>query len=234
MTEYLIYFHLKADTNQVFYVGQSKSLSRAYSKRGRNFLWHRVVNAHGFKVEIKHTGLSKAIVDLLEKAYISNYGRLNIATGHLVNLTDGGDGTYGTSDSDETKRKKSISHLGKKASPDHKLKISLATTGVKKTLTDEQRKTLSDRIKIRHTGRIKTESEINKLRISKLGKPRPASVREKLSEAKKKPVILTKETSLLDIPSVTEAANFLSCSRKEVCNAIKYNKDYKGFRLYYL
>lgn len=231
---HLIYFHCKADTHEIFYVGQSKTLRRANSSRGRNFLWHRTKNKHGFYVKIFRVGLTKAEVDLLEIAFIKQFGRIDNGTGILVNRTDGADGTNGVLDSPETRLKKSISHLGKKATIEQRLRISLALTGIKKNLTKDQRKAISDRVKVRNTGRIKSASEIEKLRLTKIGKPRPDWVRKKVSESKKKPVILTKETSILELKSVTDAAIFLSCSRKEICTSIKHNKDYKGFRIYHL
>jgi hypothetical protein len=52
-----------------------------------------------------------------EKQGIEAYGRINLGTGCLANLSDGGEGTNGFIHSDESKEKNRISHLGKKYSP---------------------------------------------------------------------------------------------------------------------
>jgi len=234
MESYLIYFHRKADTKEIFYVGQSNALTRAHSARGRNYLWKRTVAKHGFIVEIKENGLDKTQVDSREEYYINLYGRIDIKTGCLVNLTSGGYGSRDVRESQETRNKKSISHLGKKASDEHKRNISIGNTGKKKTLTLEQRELLSQRLKLTHTGRIKTQKEIELLRLSKLGKPRPQWLKDHLSKIKSKPVILIKDTAIIEFPSVTSSTEYLQCSRKEVCRAIKLNRVYKGFNIYYL
>lgn len=91
---FYVYLHLTEDTNEVFYVGKGKG-PRAYKLSGRNKFWHNVVNKHGFTVKIVEENLTEEQSILLEKKLINEYGRRNLGTGKLVNLTDGGDGISG-------------------------------------------------------------------------------------------------------------------------------------------
>ena len=86
----------------------------------------------------------------LERRYINWYGRIDNGTGILRNMTDGGEGTIGCTSpnkgkafSEETRKKLSLSHLGKKIGPlseDHKDKISKSKTGKKRAPFSEETK----------------------------------------------------------------------------------------------
>jgi len=65
----------------------------------------------------------------IETKMIKTIGRIDLGTGPLTNLTDGGEGTNGIICSDETKRKIRDAHIGKKFSDEHKQKISKAVSG---------------------------------------------------------------------------------------------------------
>ena len=97
---FYVYLHLTEDTNEVFYVGKGKG-SRAYKLSGRNKFWHNVVNKHGFVVKIIEENLTEEQSILLEQKLINEYGRRNLGTGKLVNLTDGGEGVSGKIYTDE-------------------------------------------------------------------------------------------------------------------------------------
>lgn len=97
---FYVYLHLTEDTNEVFYVGKGKGL-RAYKMSGRNKFWHNVVNKHGFTVTIVEENLTEEQSILLEQKLINEYGRRNLGTGKLVNLTDGGEGLSGKIYTDE-------------------------------------------------------------------------------------------------------------------------------------
>ena len=108
----IVYKHIRLDTNEIFYVGISVGKKRAYSSSKRNKLWHNIVNKCGFSVEISHDNLIWEEACVIEQYLISFYGRKDLGTGILVNMTEGGDGRYGSIISEETKKKMSESHKG--------------------------------------------------------------------------------------------------------------------------
>lgn len=100
--KYYVYRHVRLDTNVPFYIGvgtkpkkyngQYTEYSRANSKQNRNVFWKRILNKSSYRVDILLE------VDSIEKAYekeiefIKLYGRRDLNTGSLVNLTSGGVG----------------------------------------------------------------------------------------------------------------------------------------------
>jgi hypothetical protein len=104
---FYVYVHRRDTDGRVFYVGKGKA-KRAWASQGRSNYWHRIVAKHGLIVEIVQDHLQECYAFELEKDLIAYYGREN-----LCNLTDGGEGPSGFLKSAETKRKISISKIGK-------------------------------------------------------------------------------------------------------------------------
>ena len=146
-----IYTHTRIDTGDVFYIGIGY-YSRPYETRNRNKFWNNIVNKSEYKISILYKNLSKKQACNLEIYLISIYGRRDLKTGTLVNLTNGGDGILGNKRSKETcekisrgrigikfteEHKKNLSkfNLGKKLSEETKLKISIGTSGVKNNMS---------------------------------------------------------------------------------------------------
>ena len=93
----VVYKHYKKDTKELFYIGIGLKTERAYSKKSRNNLWHNIVKKHEYYIEIYKDNISYAEAKNEEKKLISLYGRLDLNTGILCNMTDGGDGNIGRS-----------------------------------------------------------------------------------------------------------------------------------------
>lgn len=120
----VVYRHRRLDTNEIFYVGIGSD-KRPYDFNKRNNWWKNVFNLTDINVEVLYSNLSWEDACELEEFLISLYGRRDLSTGTLVNLTSGGDGTvnykhtnshinkitgdgnpfYGKSHSKETKHK---------------------------------------------------------------------------------------------------------------------------------
>ena len=101
LTRKVIYRHLKPN-GEVFYIGIG-SVTRAYTKQGRNSYWRNIVNKYGYEVQILKEDLSWEEACELECILIEYYGRRDLGTGTLVNMTDGGEGTLGYELTDEHK-----------------------------------------------------------------------------------------------------------------------------------
>jgi hypothetical protein len=125
----IVYRHRRLDNHEVFYVGVGSQERRAYSERSRNHIWKGIVNRCGYQVEIVARDLSREDALELEMFMISEYGRIDLGTGKLCNLTEGGDGSWGHKQSKETREKRSKSLTGIKRDEQHREKTSKARKG---------------------------------------------------------------------------------------------------------
>lgn len=100
-----VYKHIRLDSDEVFYIGIGDLIKRAYSKKNRTKYWHNIVNGVGYKVEIVFDELSWENAVKWEIYLIDIYGRKDLKKGHLINLTDGGDGVKGLKHSKDSKIK---------------------------------------------------------------------------------------------------------------------------------
>jgi len=252
--ETLIYQHRRNDTNEVFYVGIGNS-TRPTDTKNRNNHWHNIVNKHGYTTEILITDLSWEDACDIEIGLIEYYGRCDMGTGTLVNMTSGGDGTHELSEeslkkigdasrgkprTDETKRKISKAHKGKKLSEETKRNISIARKGVKhKPMSDEARKHLSELRK----GKPKSESHKRKISESlkgeknnMFGKNHSKESRLKMSMNGGKQVIqLDKDGVVIrEWKSVITASNELGISKSGIANTCHgRQKSSGGFKWKY-
>jgi hypothetical protein len=151
----IVYAHKIKGSENIFYIGIGISEKRAYSKLNRNKYWKNIVNKYGYDIEILFKNISYEEANLKESELILKYGRVDLKTGCLVNLTNGGDGVLGYKYTDEVKSKMSFikkgiasprkgvvlsqetkdkisnSKIGKKKSESHKLKIGEGNKGKK-------------------------------------------------------------------------------------------------------
>ena len=125
-----VYRHRRLDNNKIFYIGIGKK-RRAYAAAGRNNIWKKIVNKTDYKIEIIQENLSREDANELEIFLISIYGRIDINTGTLANMTDGGDGGLKVVISQERRKKVSEFHKGKLSSDKTKLKMRNSQLGKK-------------------------------------------------------------------------------------------------------
>jgi len=88
----IVYQHKRNDTNEIFYIGIGRDYYRAGRKASRNKHWHNIVNKCGFTKEILLNNISWEEAIEEEKRLIKKYGRKDLGTGCLVNMTKGGEG----------------------------------------------------------------------------------------------------------------------------------------------
>lgn len=126
----VVYRHWRLDKNEVFYVGIGKEESRAFDFIRRNKVWKGIKRRTDVDVEIVARDLSWELACELEQLMIQEYGRIDLGTGCLVNLTDGGEGTIGVKQSQETIAKRTAKLLGRKNTEETKRKMSEVRKGI--------------------------------------------------------------------------------------------------------
>ncbi len=90
----VVYIHRKKTNLKPFYVGMG-SKSRPHCISSRNRHWTNTYNKHGLIVQVIAENLSVEDAYELEVLLISEYGRLDLGVGLLVNLDSGGKGATG-------------------------------------------------------------------------------------------------------------------------------------------
>lgn len=171
MNTFIVYIYRYPETKEPFYIGKGTKgqyRERNHLYEARKFLGKKIPNGKvynrmkiGIIQEILKQGMEPLIEIYLEtkseqKAkdteieMIAKFGRRDIGTGILSNMTDGGDGTSGytlsdehkkaiseskkgATQSEETKRLISKKAKGRKMSTETKEKISNTLTGIKRS-----------------------------------------------------------------------------------------------------
>jgi hypothetical protein len=171
----ILYRHIRLDKNEPFYIGIGKKEKRAYEKNGRNEYWINIVNKSEYRVDILFDDLTLEEACEKEKEFIQLYGRKDLGTGTLVNMTNGGEYLILTKEirlkrgeklkgrpcSEDTKRKISQSSKGRRNSDEAINQMKVALTGRK--LSEEHIKNLSKSLKGKKLGQKYTEETKNKM-----------------------------------------------------------------------
>ena len=86
-----VYLHRNPKTQEVFYVGIGvETRAKDFSKR--SIFWSNYKNKYGVEVDIVEKGLTSKEAQGIEVELIKKYGRRDLGTGSLVNLSHGGEG----------------------------------------------------------------------------------------------------------------------------------------------
>jgi len=123
--KYYLYKHTRLDKSEPFYIGIGTKqkgntyldiYTRAFARSRRNKIWKDIVRKNKEKYEVE-TFLESDDYDFIkqkEREFIKLYGRIDLKTGILANMTDGGEGKTSYVTSEETKRKIGNSNRGNK------------------------------------------------------------------------------------------------------------------------
>jgi hypothetical protein len=122
-----LYRHIRLDKNEPFYIGiGNNNMYRLSEKRGRNVIWKKITNKTKYEVEILLDNLTWEDACKKEIEFINLYGRIDIKTGCLANMTNGGEGTIGRKYTPSLEHRQNLSKasIGKKMSNSAKDKMS--------------------------------------------------------------------------------------------------------------
>ena len=179
---YYVYSYLREDFSP-YYIGKGTK-GRAYA-----YANHRIkAPKDKTRIHILKSNLDEKEAYDLEKLYILMFGRKDLGTGILRNLSDGGEGPVGYKTTPEQRRKISLSRIGKKH-PLYGISPSEETK-------EKQRQALKGKyIKEKNPMYGKTHTEENRKKISEThkGVPKSEEHRKKISEGNKGRIV-TEET----------------------------------------
>lgn len=122
---YYLYRWIRLDKNQPFYIGigtktkddlKYGTYKRSYTEKKGNPIWKNIINKSPYRIEILIESNDYNFILQKEIEFISLYGRIDLKSGILANMTDGGEGTRNIIISEENRKRRSIAKKGIKKS----------------------------------------------------------------------------------------------------------------------
>lgn len=128
-SNFYVYAWFREDTGEAFYIGKGRR--DRDSARKTNPIVQKIVaklaaNGHAYSVRRLFENLTEAQAFETERAEIAARGRIDLGTGCLANLTDGGEGASGNVQSAESRAKKSRANIVRYRSESERKKQSEA------------------------------------------------------------------------------------------------------------
>lgn len=206
-TEFIFYVYAYLRINGTpYYIGKGCRY-RAYEKHRGNLL-----PKDANRIVFLETELSDIGSLALERRYIKWYGRKDLGTGILRNMTDGGDGASGSKRTDEQKKQQSVRMKGRpgisgrKMTEENRAKLSISNknrvvsdetkakmrlAGLGRTISEETRNKhkefrhsdeTKETLKEMSTGRIISDAARKKIGDSRLGKSLSDETKNKIRQ----------------------------------------------------
>ena len=167
---FYVYEYIR-DDGSPYYIGKGSG-NRAFVKHKRGM--PRDTN----KIRFIKTNLMESEALDLEKFLIAKYGRKDLGTGILINMTDGGEGISNPS----AITRKKLSDAKRNESIETKKKRSIAAKNRIRNPMDAETK---QKISEKNTGKKRSESTKNKMASAKIGKPSYIRTEDILSKQRK-------------------------------------------------
>jgi hypothetical protein len=115
--KYYVYRWIRLDKNEPFYIGigtktkndiEYGTFTRAASDKKNNTIWKGIKDKTSTLIQIVLESDNYEFIKCKEKEFINLYGRIDLGTGSLANLTDGGEGTLGVIVNEHSRKLRSI------------------------------------------------------------------------------------------------------------------------------
>ena len=176
MTNSFYVYHYLREDNSPYYIGKGRG-NRCYDKR-------RSINipSDRSRIVLIAIDLTEQEAFDLEKSEILKFGRKDNQTGILRNKTDGGEGASGSIRTDDQKRLIGNFHRGKILSEETRKKVSLSSLGRKHPPRTEEFKNNLSKI---NTGKIMSEEAKDKISKARTGKILSEEHKRKISQSRK-------------------------------------------------
>jgi len=173
---YYTYLWLREDGTP-YYVGKGSS-NRAF--KGNR---HKVPAPYSRKLILVEEFSSEQDAFVAEIFLIAYYGRRDLGTGCLRNLTDGGEGISGHIMLESSRRKMSLGRRGRTKSESHRKLIGLAHKG--RVFSEETISRMSTAQKSRTSGRVRSETDKKRMHDRLMGHVTSEETKRKISNTLK-------------------------------------------------
>ena len=189
---FYVYCYAEPGADHPFYIGRGRG-RRAFEHLSPSRLSGKSLFAEKLRslleggvqprLEFLFVALTNKEANLLERKLILKWGRLDLGTGPLTNRTDGGGGQEGRVASEETRRRYSEVHRGRRHTDAAKAKIGAASVGNTHGLGHAHTPEAKARISVANLGKTLSPETRTKIGDATRGREKSPETLAKMSEA---------------------------------------------------